>query len=32
MAEDDPAKESDAGEDLIRAIFERDAIAEDPVR
>ena len=32
MAEADPAKRSDAGENLIRAIFGRTAIAEDPVR
>jgi hypothetical protein len=32
MAEGDPARKSEAGEDLIRAIFGRAAIAEDPVR
>ena len=32
MGERDPAKKSEAGEDLIRAIFGRAAIAEDPLR
>ena len=32
MAEGDPAKKSEVGEDLIRAIFGRTAIAEDPIR
>jgi hypothetical protein len=32
MAEEDPAKNTEAGEDLIRAIFGRAAIAEDPRR
>lgn len=32
MAEGDPAKKSEVGEDLIRAIFGRAAIAEDPLR
>ena len=32
MGEADPARKSEAGEDLIRAIFGRGAIAEDPVR
>ncbi len=32
MAESDPAKKSEAGEDLIRAVFGRAAIAEDPLR
>ena len=32
MAERDPAKKSKVGEDLIRAIFGRAAIAEDPLR
>jgi hypothetical protein len=32
MAEGDPARKSEVGEDLIRAIFGRTAIAEDPVR
>ncbi len=32
MAEGDPAKKSAVGEDLIRAIFGRAAIAEDPLR
>lgn len=31
MAEGDPARKSEAGEDLIRAIFGRAAIAEDPL-
>ncbi len=32
MAEADPARKSEAGVDLIRAIFGREAIAEDPLR
>ncbi len=32
MAERDPARKSEIGEDLIRAIFGRTAIAEDPFR
>lgn len=32
MAEGDPARKSAVGEDLIRAVFGRAAIAEDPVR
>jgi hypothetical protein len=32
MTEGDPAKQSETGEDLIRAIFGKAAIAEDPVR
>ncbi len=32
MSERDPAKKSEVGEDLIRAIFGRAAIAEDPLR
>lgn len=32
MAERDPAKKSEVGEDLIMAIFGRTAIAEDPIR
>ena len=32
MAEHDPAKKSEVGEDLIRAIFGSVAIAEDPLR
>ena len=32
MVEPDPARKSEIGEDLIRAIFGRDAIAEDPLR
>ena len=31
-AEGDPVRKSEAGADLIRAIFGRDAIAEDPLR
>jgi hypothetical protein len=31
MVEDDPRRKSQAGEDLIRAIFGKDSIAEDPV-
>ena len=32
MAQGDPVRKSEAGADLIRAIFGRDAIAEDPLR
>ncbi len=32
MAEGDPVRKSEAGANLIRAIFGSDAIAEDPVR
>ena len=32
MAEENPAKRSEVGEDLIRAIFGRAAIAEDSLR
>jgi hypothetical protein len=32
MAERDPTRKSEVGEDLIRAIFGRAAIAEDPLR
>jgi hypothetical protein len=32
MAAADPAKNDEAGKELIQAIFGRDAIAEDPVR
>jgi hypothetical protein len=32
MAEGDPVRKSEAGADLIRAIFGRDAIAEDRLR
>jgi hypothetical protein len=32
MAEGDPTRKSQVGEDLIRAIFGRAAIAEDPLR
>lgn len=32
MTEGDPARKSAVGEDLIRAVFGRGAIAEDPVR
>jgi hypothetical protein len=31
MEEQDPARKNDAGKELIRTIFGRDAIAEDPV-
>jgi len=31
MAEDDPECKDEAGRDLIRAIFGKDAIAEDPI-
>jgi len=30
MAEADPARKGEAGKDLIRAIFGKDAVAEDP--
>lgn len=32
LAENDPALKNEAGQDLIRAIFGTDAIAEDAVR
>jgi RNA polymerase-interacting CarD/CdnL/TRCF family regulator len=32
MREGDPTRKSEVGEDLIRAIFGRAAIAEDPIR
>jgi hypothetical protein len=32
MREDDPDRKNAAGQDLLRAIFGKDAIAEDPVR
>ncbi|MBY0505447.1 MAG: hypothetical protein K2X03_16155 [Bryobacteraceae bacterium] len=32
LAENDPARKNDAGKDLIRAIFGKDAIAEDSIR
>jgi hypothetical protein len=32
MTEGDPVRKGEAGADLIRAIFGRDAIAEDPLR
>ena len=32
MAETDPSRKDEAGKDLIRAIFGKDVIAEDPVR
>jgi hypothetical protein len=32
LAENDPARKNEAGKDLIRAIFGKDALAEDPVR
>ncbi|MGD0013785.1 MAG: hypothetical protein ABSD56_05095 [Bryobacteraceae bacterium] len=31
VSEKEPARKDEAGRDLIRAIFGRDAIAEDPV-
>ena len=31
MAEADPERKGEAGKDLIRAIFGKDAIAEDPI-
>ena len=31
LKEQDPSKKEEAGRDLIRAVFGRDAIAEDPV-
>jgi hypothetical protein len=31
MAEADPARKDEAGKDLIRAIFGKDAIAEDRI-
>lgn len=32
MTAEDPIKKSEAGEDLIRAVFGSTAIAEDPLR
>ena len=32
LAENDPARKNEAGRDLIRAIFGKDAIAEDSIR
>ena len=32
MARADPALKGEAGKDLIRSMFGKDAIAEDPVR
>ena len=32
MTEHDPVRKGEVGKDLIRAIFGKDAIAEDPVR
>ena len=32
LAENDPALKNEAGKDLIRAIFGKDAIAEDSIR
>jgi hypothetical protein len=32
MSESDPIRKGEAGKDLIRAIFGKDAVAEDPVR
>ena len=31
MAEDDPGRKGEAGKDLVRAIFGKDAIAEDSI-
>lgn len=31
MAEADPERKGEAGKDLIRAVFGKDAIAEDPI-
>lgn len=31
LAEDNPGRKNEAGKDLIRAIFGKDSIAEDPV-
>jgi hypothetical protein len=31
MAEENPQRKGEAGRDLIRAIFGKDAIAEDPI-
>ena len=31
MAESDPERKNEAGKDLIRAIFGKDALAEDPI-
>jgi len=31
MSESDPERKGDAGKDLIRAVFGKDAIAEDPL-
>jgi len=31
MAEADPERKGEAGKDLIRAIFGKDALAEDPI-
>jgi hypothetical protein len=32
VAENDPSRKNEAGKDLIRAIFGKDAIAEDSIR
>jgi hypothetical protein len=32
LAENDPARKNEAGKDLIRAVFGKDAIAEDTIR
>jgi hypothetical protein len=32
LAENDPARKNEEGKDLIRAIFGKDAIAEDLIR
>jgi hypothetical protein len=31
MAENNPQRKNEAGKDLIRAIFGKDSIAEDPI-
>ena len=31
MSEPDPARKNEAGKDLVRAVFGKDAIAEDPL-
>jgi hypothetical protein len=31
MSEADPERKNEAGKDLIRAVFGKDAIAEDPL-
>ena len=32
LSENDPARKNEAGKDLIRTIFGKDAIAEDTIR